>query len=351
MMKNINKLDYTDELSECLEYTSRFTASIAIFFMLDLGIIQFLKGRKEASLYEIADSCKLEIDKLYEFLLYASNEGILENKNKKFLLTDLGRKIYKSRGWFEMLVGGYGETYFQIGDCLTGKKKYASRNTKYVSKGSCNISRYDAIPLTRELMSLEDSEENLILDLGCGNGLYLSLFCEEIANINAIGVEPSTDSYNDAVKEIEKKGMQNRVTLFNSGAIDFFKNYEGRSPDFILFAFVLHEILEQSGFDELTNLLVRIKETFPKSKLIIIEVDQKISEKEIMKNGIEKLYYNPYYLIHTITEQRLEALPFWRKLFTDVGYEITNELTVDEKLDASRLEVGFLLTPLQHNNN
>lgn len=342
--KTMDNLHYEDALSKCLAYTSHFTASIAIFHLIDQKIMDML-DEKPCSLSEIAEKYKFNREVLQEFLLYCSNEGVLLSENGVFSLSELGKNIFKCRGWFEMLVGGYGETYFQLGECLTGKRKYASRNTKYVSRGSCNISKYDAIPLAKDLMSLQENEDYLILDLGCGNGLYLSLFCQEIHNIKALGVEPAKDSYLDAINEIKNNDLTHRITLFNMGAIEFFDSYADQSPDYIIFAFVLHEILGQSGYDGLFEMLISIRKRFPNSELVVIEVDNKLSDYETMKTGIEKDYYNPYYLIHTLTEQKLEKTAFWKKLFREVGYHISKELTVDEYLDPSKLEIGFLLKP------
>ncbi len=342
--KKSKKLSYENGLADCLEYTSKFTAAIAVFHLLDLGILPLVL-QKPTSLHTIANKLNLRKTMLSEFLMYCCNENILQKKEDTFSATRLGEQMYESRGWFEMLIGGYGGTYFQMGECLRGERAYASRETNYVSRGSCNISRHDAIPLTKQLMNLDADKSYSMLDLGCGNGLYLSLFCEEITNVKAIGVEPAQDSYLEAIEAIAKNGLSKRISLYNMGAISFFDQYEGASPDYIIFAFVLHEILAQSGYDGLVELLEKIKNRFPTSQLIIIEVDFILSDHQKMKQGIEKQYYNPYYLIHTFTEQQLEPTKFWQTLFKKVGYAITKETVADIAIDPSKLEIGFLLTP------
>lgn len=338
-------LSYNNELEDCLAYTRNFTGAIAIFQLLDLNIIDEISQKRMKST-DLAQQLNLQPNMLEELLQYSINEGILiKDSSGYFSLSGFGQKIEKCRGWFEMLVGGYSETFMQMGSCLRKEKKYASRNGKYVGKGSCNISLYGALPLTKELMNLDESEEYLILDLGCGNGLYLQMFCEQIPNIRAIGVEPSVEGYLQAEKELANSELKNKIKLYNSSTIDFFKEYDGDAPDFIVFAFVLHEILEQSGYDELLKLLKDLRARFPASQLIVIEVEQQFFNTERMKTSIERDYYNPYFLIHTFTEQELKGLAFWRNLYDEAGYTIEKEQSINDIVDPSGLEVGFLLTP------
>ncbi len=335
---------YSENLRSCLDYIGKFTASIVIFHLLDLRIIDLLSNGPMV-ISHLANESKVDEGRLRNLLIYCRNEGIVDFENDVVALSDLGKAIEKCKGWFEMLVGGYGETFFQIGEVVKDSAKLASRNTKYVSRGSCLISQYDAIPLTKSLMKIDVDKECLILDLGCGNGLYLSLFCKELPKLKAIGVEPAQDSFEDALKEIEKNNLSDRIKLYNQDSVSFFESYNGEAPDYIIFAFVLHEILAQEEYEGVLQFLRKIKERFATSKVIIIEVENVFSNKETMQDGIERGYYNPYYLLHTITNQRLEKKPFWRNLFQDAGYCITEELTADESVDPSKLEVGFLLEP------
>jgi 2-ketoarginine methyltransferase len=54
-------------------------------------------------------------------------------------------------------------------------------------------------------------------------------------------------------------------------------------------------------------------------------------------------YYNPYYLIHQITEQRLETSQFWADLFRRAGLECLTMAHPDDRVDSTRLELGYLL--------
>ncbi|WZB72469.1 hypothetical protein WJ968_14835 [Achromobacter xylosoxidans] len=62
-----------------------------------------------------------------------------------------------------------------------------------------------------------------------------------------------------------------------------------------------------------------------------------------MEHGLAKAYYNPYYLIHEFTEQRLMTDAWWQSLYEEAGLKIVNHDYPDEAVDSTRLEIGYLL--------
>src|SRR5262249_34962168 len=135
--------------------------------------------------------------RLAALLLFLQNEGMVEQRDGAFHLTARGRGHEEFRGWYTMLVGGYGETFLQMGERLLRGSPPATRDAARVGVGSCAISHYDAIPLTRSLMGkvTREGEATQLLDLGCGNALYLVEFCKAMPHVHAWGVEPSPDGY------------------------------------------------------------------------------------------------------------------------------------------------------------
>lgn len=98
-----------------------------------------------------------------------------------------------------MLIGGYGHTFLQIGKKLKKNSGHADRDVSKVGVGSCGISRYDAIPLTRTLMAKIQGEYRQLFDFGCGNGLYLIELCKAIPEIEAWGIEPYEENCSEII--------------------------------------------------------------------------------------------------------------------------------------------------------
>jgi len=53
-----------------------------------------------------------------------------------------------------------------------------------------------------------------------------------------------------------------------------------------------------------------------------------------MAHPLALAYYNPYYLIHKVTEQRLEKVAFWEALFDEAGVRVC---AMDRPRSADRL--------------
>src|SRR6185436_16906132 len=112
-------------------------------------------------------------------------------------------------------------------------------------------------------------------------------------------------------------------------------------PDFIVLGFVLHEILGQSGEEAVIGFLRQLITRYPAVHLVVIEVDQRMDDPEVMAGGLGLAYYNAYYLLHPFTDQRLETRAYWARIFERAGLEIAAEDGVDPEVDSTGLELGY----------
>ncbi|GLI09115.1 2-ketoarginine methyltransferase [Paenibacillus tyrfis] len=341
MVMVVPKLE--DRLIESTQPIRYFTLAVSIYHLFDTGLFDVLVETGSASVGELANRLELDEEKLEGFLKYAKNEQIVIEENGRFRLSPKGAELGDFRGWYTMMIGGYAETFLQVGGKLKANSGWASRDSMKVGVGSCGISHYDAIPLTQSLMSRIPGGCHRLLDLGCGNGLYLVEFCKLYPDIQAWGVEPSEGGYAEAVKLVEEYGLQNRIRLTCSPAIEFFEGDFDYEPDFIVLGFVLHEILGQDGEEGVIRFLTQITDRFPEIHIIIIEVDNRIDDPDMMNHGLAKAYYNPYYLLHYFTRQRLETEKYWDNLFARLNLTVKAKETVNHHVDSTDLTIGYLL--------
>ncbi|WP_218920070.1 2-ketoarginine methyltransferase [Chondromyces crocatus] len=331
-------------LIEGIQPLRQYVLSINIYHLFETGLFDLLLAEGGLAIEAIAERKAMEPDRLRVFLGYLRNEGYLSEVDGKFSLADKARKIEEFRPWYTMFVGGYDETYMQIGEKLSRGSGWASRNLAQVGNGSCGISRHDAIPLTRKLMAKVPGRCTRLLDMGCGNGRYLVEFCEALPEIQqAWGVEPSAESCREAEQMIARHGLQDRVHIVNASAGAFLHAPSSFEPDFVVLGFVLHEILGQEGPAGVRAFLTQMVERFPHLHLIIIEVDQQLDSPQLMQHGLGLAYYNPYYLAHPFTQQRLETPSFWEGVFAECDLEVVAKEFTDPEVDSTGMEVGYLL--------
>lgn len=336
--------EFERELIEWLQPIRGFALAFALQHLLETGIYDELAVSSEGiDIGEHARNRGYSLRRLRGLLAYLANEQVVSIHGDIATLTARGRGLSKFRSWYELLIGGYAQSFEQLGRALSKGSPAVTRDQGKVGIGSCGMSHFDAIPLTQSLLKHIPKLE-VLLDLGCGNGRYLVELCNANPGIRAIGVEPSADGFEDAQRLIVDAGYQDRIQLHRLSAQEFFETgNRDWTPDVLILGFVLHEILGQGGQDQVITFLKTVIDRYPAIQLIVIEVDDRIQDPMVMQHGLAKAYYNPYYLLHYFTGQRLERLGYWEELFARVGLRILAQATTDPRVDSTGLEVGYLV--------
>ncbi|HEX3480436.1 MAG TPA: 2-ketoarginine methyltransferase [Kofleriaceae bacterium] len=332
---------FEHRLVEALQPVRMFATAAALTHLFDSGLYDELAQPQDVARLVANGRDAIRVITLLRFLV---NEGYLREDGERFGLTDKGRSLAEFRGWYTMLVGGYGTTFLQLGDALRAGSAPVTRDAQKVGIGSCAISHYDAIPLTRRLMARTSAPCRRLLDLGCGNALYLVEFCRECPEIVAAwGVEPDERGHAAAVEHVRASGLAHRIELRCAGALEFLDSAFDGTPDLTVLGFVLHEILGQSGEDAVVAFLHRLITRFPDLHIIVIEVDDQLTNPHVMAEGLGLAYYNAYYLLHPFTRQRLASPAFWEDVFARAGLDIVARDTTAPEVDSTGLEIGYLL--------
>ncbi|MGK7876656.1 MAG: 2-ketoarginine methyltransferase [Xenococcaceae cyanobacterium] len=314
----------------------------AIYHLLNEGIYDRLL-ESPVSFLELVSIFGLDYYKSEGFFRYLANEKILNFTEDKIELTHQGRQLNEVRGWYHLMIGGYIQTYMQIGEKLRKNSGWTDRDSCQVGVGSCQISHYDAIPLTQRLIEEIPKTINCLLDVGCGSAEYLIEFCKLFPKIKAIGIEQDYGSYKAALGLVRKENLGERIALFNTSALDCPQIPFEQEPDLAIVNYVLQEILSQDGEKGVVQFLSDIISRFPNIYFIVIEVENQFDNKDLMSQGLALAGYNPYFLIHHFTNQRLEKKEYWENLFSRCRLEVLAQKTTDPQVDSTGLEIGYLL--------
>lgn len=317
----------------------------ALHHLFNTGIYdQLANSLGLSTVTSLAQELDLDPDRLCGFLLYLANEDIVTVHANRVELTARARGLAEFRAWYTMMIGGYSTTLDQLGGALRSGSEFCSRNGRYVGLGSCEISRYDGMPMTRGLLASAGVEPHTVLDLGCGNGLYLVDFCRQLPGVTAWGAEPDRGGFAEAQALITTTRMADRVHLVNQTATEFLSDPPaGCDPDLVVYGFVLQEILAQDGEQAVVDLLQSTVSRFPRINVVVIEVADEIRNPAVMRHGLARTFWNCYYLLHSFTNQRLESRAFWERLFDKAGLTVHQTITTPSNVDSTGVELGYLL--------
>ncbi|EKS07945.1 guanitoxin biosynthesis L-enduracididine beta-hydroxylase GntD [Leptospira santarosai] len=332
-----------DDLIEAVQPIRGMALATTVQHFFSRGIYDELNhSNGHYTIRELANKLDFDEERLLGLLRFLRNEGFLDGLDQKIYLTEKSHRWSTYRAWFEMMVGGYAQSFAAMGDALAKGSQPAPRDGRLVGKGSCGISMHDSIPIVKRLMSLIPEKPKLVIDLGCGSASYLTEICKMDNSIKAIGIEPDKGGCFAAEEHISECGMVEQISIVNADAIEYIKSMKTK-PDLILICFVIHEVLGQSGEEKVIEMVKAAMSGGPEQRLIIIDIDYKIDDPNAMKHKLAEGYYNAYFLLHPFTSQRLERQEYWDKLFERCGLEIESKQTTDQFLDSTNIELGWLL--------
>ncbi|WP_432741949.1 2-ketoarginine methyltransferase [Streptomyces sp. JH002] len=317
----------------------------ALYALMRTGVHADLL-RSPATVEDLAAGNGLDARRLDGLLIYLRNEGYVARRSGgRFALTPAGRELEDFEPWYTLLVGGYAQTFAQLSETLREGAHFAGRDSAEVGRGSCGISRYDAIPLVRALLSDARVRPDRLIDLGCGNGDFLLALLAEFPAAAGIGVDPDAGNTTAAVQLAEAAGMSARTDFVTATGTEYMAGFDepDHGGDCYVASFVLQEILQQDGEEALVVMLKTLFERAPGARLAVVEVDHRPEDSAVMQHGLANAYYNPYYLIHRVTEQRLETKEFWQDLFRRAGVRTASWRTADPAVDSTGLAFGCLL--------
>jgi 2-ketoarginine methyltransferase len=338
------KPDFERRLIDNTQPIRHFFLAQAIYQALELGVTDTVGELPGIGTAELAQRLKLDPQRLLGLLNFLQNEGhVLDDDG--WNLTAKGAGVRPFAAWYEMLIGGYASTMLQLGDALRPGAPWAERDSTKVGSGSCAIGVHDTLPLVEHLLDRAGSTPETVVDLGCGDAAFLIEMLLRRPDLRGIGVDPTAGSIARAAALRTTRGVANRLELFQGNAADVAKldlPDHGRGTCFMT-AFVLQEMLEQEGEAAVENLLETTFDTYPQAQWLMVEMDNKPTSPVMGTHGLALAFYNPYFLIHSITEQRLETREWWADLFDRLGLTCLVTANTAETVDSTGLEFGMLL--------
>lgn len=337
------RANFRPTLLTSLKYVSAWaTAEILWAILQDEKLLRALEEGVDAE--ELLSRVGGEDLRVGDGLLEALRcEGVLERDEGKWRLAGSIEELRSMRGWFELFLEGYRPLFQGIGTLARKGAGSVARNPLHVALGSAGMAAFDAVPLILRLIDQVDVEGRCVLDYGCGNAFYLTTLCSQDPELKALGVEVAEETVISARKYVEDQGMSDRISIIHASAPDYLPEVE---VDFVVFAFVLHEVVADRGVEGTVKFLREIGERLPDAKLLVIEVSNPFLEgrSDVLAESPQgRGYYNWYVWLHTVTHQRLLRASDWREIFSQAGFEVIGTEGVDPVVDPTGFEIGYAL--------
>ncbi len=316
-------------------WTQSIRRGYAMSFLLssfhDSGVFDFLKDLLPKSSDEIAKKLNLNrkiLESGLNFLVNADN-SIIKNKDKKYQMTEIGKKrIFSDQAMAMALgaVGAYHVLFTNYTKTLKNELTYGKdfiRDGRLVAKSSVLTGRANYPWVAEKLAELK---VDTVIDLGCGSGDIIIDFCKRQNGFKGVGLDIDPKAIEVAKENVIKSNLQDRIDLITGDMLDP-KTYshkissKGKKVAFNAIM-ALHEFLID-GDIAVINVLKKMKKEFPGSYFILGEFN-KCSDDEFSKIPIYERMHMLFYqeIIHGLTDQGLANLEKWKKIFKEAEVEL-----------------------------
>ncbi|WP_067651206.1 methyltransferase [Nocardia harenae] len=325
-----------NRLIDALEPFSGFVQSAVLYNLLEHGVVEQLvvNGVSARKALESVVTTPERVDALALFLRTAGY--VVDDR-----ATDKLVRIWEARGWYQMMIGGYGRTFLEIGRGF-GSPAAVPRDGRMVGIGSCEISVHDAIPLMDRVLDRRGRSYRSGIDLGCGSGIFLTTLAAKYPGMRLTGIEPSPEGAAAAADFVGESPYADRIDIVTADAIGHLEN-TGARYDFGIISFVIHEILGQSGEVGVRAFLRALFDTNPDIELLVIDIDYCWDDAERMRDPHRTNYYNHYFLLHPFTDQRLATKEYWTDLYGSAGLTVIDADADTPGLDETGIVTATLL--------
>jgi 2-ketoarginine methyltransferase len=301
-------------------------SSPTIAALAELGLIE----RMLAGPFHVEDF-PIAVDKrvLSSVFLYLHSLNLLKGMpGGRYGLTDEGRIALKRSGAFLLLCSYRG--YFEnLAGLLTGDSEAAvDRRRNVLGSGSLHSKKF--FPAVWEMF--RGSHPSALIDVGCGDGQFLTDACTEWPGVSIAAVDLSPIAVETTLKRLETSGRKDVVGIVKSGAsvADWIAGLpealKAGSPLVVSMWFVVHEF---SGGDPRTVIRYfhEVRSALPKADIILGEINA--LPPELLAEHHESSIMPEMLFFHDLSRQGVLTWETWHHVLDEIPYSRIAERQFD----------------------
>jgi hypothetical protein len=304
-----------------------------------LGRLGVLDALRSASSFTADDFSNIPNKKLLQDTFhYFARLGLIENMDSQgevYKASDLGKEIFRRASSF-YVPHSYFEYMYHYHDQIQNPSaeinQKVERLENVIGSGKTH-QRYfpPAISFLKRKVEFE-----VIADIGCGDGHFLSASLKGIPGKKVVGIDISQLSTEVAYKNLHEQYPNQEISMVCSDAVDVKKwsapvrHIAGRGKIVISMWFLLHEI-SRNKRDNVIEFLNRIHQVFPDTPIVIGEVVRQ-SDDVLSKHSAASIM--PEYLFfHELSGQGVLSWDEYQQILYSIPYELLFERLFDEFVD------------------
>ena len=300
-----------------------------------LGVLEAMRAATSftaESFHNIANKKLLQ-----DTFRYFTRIGLLEDVDGggfTYRASELGKEIFRRANSFYVPHSYFEYMYYYhelIQQSAPGVVCEVERLENVIGSGMTHLRYFP--PVVSFLKRKVDFD--VLVDIGCGDGQFLSTFLKEVPGKKLIGIDLSKLSTETTFANLRQQYPALEVSTICSDALDVkywsreVLGVSGRGRVAISMWFLLHEISKGSG-KILVEFFRQIHQVFPMAPVVVGEVVRQ-SEDILSKNSAKSLM-SEYLLFHEISGQGILSWSEYKEVLKNIPYELSIERLFDEAI-------------------
>ncbi|MBT6439834.1 MAG: class I SAM-dependent methyltransferase [Flavobacteriales bacterium] len=322
-----------------------FFATPIITVLGKSGVIdQMLKGE-----FRLQDIKSVENVEIFEYTIkYLVQIGLLRSgrKSEYYEMTILGEKILSRYGSF-VLLHSYRSFMDNLDSMLFDKNSQipkCDRLENVIGSGLTNGRKF----FPEAIKMLDCIELGTIVDIGCGDGYFLSKVIEKFPEVDVVASDLSEIAINQTVLNLNAIDNSLNITTILGDAYDvkkwsaelLNKNTNIKEEIVISIWYVVHEV-SQGKPERIIEFFKEIYKFLPKAQLIIGEITR-INDKLLSRNRYHSLMPE-FQFFHDISKQGVLSWEEYQLILKNIPYSLKAEKLFDPILDDVKvIPTGFI---------
>jgi len=306
-----------------------------------MGRLGILKTMRLAPCFTAHDFPHIPNQKLLEdSFRYFLRLGLLErvdNKDDTYRTSELGSEIFRRANSFYVphSYSDYLHRYHELIQSPRGEIQCEVEKLENVIGSGITHQRYfpPVISFLRRKIDFE-----VIVDIGCGDGQFLSAFSKAIPGKVVMGIDISRVSTETAYTNLREQFPDQEITVVCSDALDVQKwgvevlRVAGNRKVALSMWFLLHEI-SGSKPGNLIRYFRQVHDLFPSAPIVIGELV--CQGDDILSQNNMKSLMPEYLFFHDMSGQGILLWDEYHEVLDNIPYELVFERLFDEVPDSN----------------
>jgi SAM-dependent methyltransferase len=330
-----------------------FFATPVISSLGRLGVLERMASVQDFTLNYFTEIPNKNL--LYASIQYLLRLGLLEKRegsDEIFSTSELGKEIFKRANSFYVPHSyfDYMSHYHDLIQTQPGAIKCeVERLENVIGSGKTHLRYFPpVISYIKRKLNID-----LLVDIGCGDGQFLSAFIKSIPDKKIVGIDLAQLAVESTIKNIKQIFPKQDIATLCCDAVDVNKwgkevlSIAGKANVIISMWFLLHEI-SRAKPGNLINFFGAIHKIFPSAPIVVGEVV--CQGDDVLVKNHESSLMPEYLFFHEMSGQGILLWHEYLHILQNIPYELAFERLFDEAQDNNGRKIPstfvWCLTPI-----